>query len=152
MSAPAMLRIDPLLTARDPDWLRLRTALWPDAEPAEHLAEMAEQLAEPARFVQFIAREGGRAVGLAEAALRRDYVPGTETSPVGFLEGLYVVPEARGRGVGRQLVQAVADWSRAQGCRELASDTPLDNQLSQAVHARLGFAETERIVCFVKAL
>ncbi len=142
----------------DPDWLRLRGELWPDAEADEHLAEMASQLADPARYAQFIVREGGQALGsgealgFAEAALRHDYVPGCDSSPVGFLEGLYVEPGVRHQGVARRLVQAAADWAKAQGCTELASDTQLDNQLSQAVHARLGFAETERVVCFARKL
>lgn len=156
-----LLNIAPLRDATDPDWLALRQALWPDddaSEPvgarlAEHLAEMASQLAEPQRFAQFIARDaGGEALGLVEAALRHDYVPGTDSTPVGFLEGLYVVPAARRQGVARALVKAAADWARAQGCTELASDTPLDNLLSQAVHERLGFAEAERVVFFSKRL
>lgn len=146
------MTLQPLSTLADPDWLRLRRELWPDGEAAEHLQEMAEQLAAPERFAQFIARDGARALGFVEAALRHDYVPGTAGPPVGFLEGLYVVAEARRQGVARALVAAAADWARAQGCRELASDTPLDNALSQAVHARLGFAETERIVCFARRI
>ena len=150
---------EPLVSLDDPDWLRLRIALWPDGSAAEHLAEMASFLAEPERYAQFIVREPGngpggtpRALGFAEAAIRHDYVPGTESSPVAFLEGLFVVPEARRRGVARALVRAVADWGRARGCEELASDTPLENTTSQAVHAALGFTETERIVCYAQRL
>jgi aminoglycoside 6'-N-acetyltransferase I len=146
-------RIEPLVDATDADWLRLRLALWPDSTPAEHRAEMAACTAEPARHAQFVAREtGGAAIGLAEASLRIDHVPGAQTSPVAFLEGLYVEPWARAQGVARALVAAVADWARRCGCSELASDTPLDNTLSQHVHCRLGFAETERIVCFCQTL
>ncbi|AZW16199.1 GNAT family N-acetyltransferase [Bordetella hinzii] len=93
-----------------------------------------------------------RAVGLAEAALRRDYVNGCETSPVAFLEGLYVVPDSRRQGVGAALCAEIERWGREQGCREFASDTALDNHASQALHRRLGFAETERVVFFRKPL
>ncbi len=147
------LTITPLLDASDADWLRLRCALWPDSEAAEHRDEMASQVAEPARYAQFMAREGpGAAVGLAEVSLRHDHVPGTETSPVAFLEGLYVEPLARHAGIARALVAAAEAWGATHGCREMASDTKLDNALSQRVHRRLGFAESERIVCFVKPL
>jgi aminoglycoside 6'-N-acetyltransferase I len=38
------------------------------------------------------------------------------------------------------------------GCTELASDTQLDNAVSQAVHVRLGFVETERVVYYKTVL
>src|SRR5262249_12464577 len=103
-------------------------------------------------WVQFVARSAGRALGFAEASIRRDAVNGASASPVAFLEGLYVVPEARRRGVARALVQAVIHWALAQGFTELVSDALLDNQVSHAMHQALGFAEIERVVCFRRAL
>lgn len=133
------------------DWLAMRNALWPHAA-AENPDEMAAILAD-ASLVAFIARdEGGGAVGFAEAAIRRDHVNGCDTSPVGFLEGIYVVEGARRQGVARQLVAAVAEWSRQQGCRELGSDAALDNNASHRMHAALGFSETERVVFFRQLL
>lgn len=147
------MRIDRLTDPADPHWLALRRALWDDGSDDEHHAEIAEQCADPARYAAFLASaDDGTVLGLAEAALRHDYVNGTDSSPVLFLEGLYVTPAARRQGVARALVTAAADWGRAQGCTEMASDTPLDNTLSQTVHARLGFAETERVVCFAMPL
>lgn len=143
------MTVTPLTALPNPAWLALRQALWPDASADEHLQEMAEQLAAPGRFGPFIAMAAdGMPLGLAEVALRTDYVNGTESSPVGFLEGLYVVPAARRRGVARALLQAVRAWAQAQGCRELASDTALDNSVGQAMHRGLGFRETERVVYF----
>lgn len=92
------------------------------------------------------------AVGFVEAALRTDYVNGTSTSPVAFLEGLYVRPECRHRGIARAMVDAVVAWARDCGCRELASDALLDNAGSHAMHRALGFVETERVVCFRREL
>ncbi|WP_043811260.1 aminoglycoside 6'-N-acetyltransferase [Rubrivivax gelatinosus] len=141
------MKIEALVTLPNADWLHLRQALWPAADAAEHLHEMQSQLAEPERYAQFLARDDdGAALGLAEASIRQDYVNGTDGSPVGFLEGLYVVPEARRQGVSRPLVDAVAAWARSRGCAELASDTALDNLAGQALHERLGFEETERVV------
>ena len=113
---------------------------------------MAAFLAQPQRYVQFVAYDAGKAVGLAEAAVRTDYVNGTETSPVAFLEGLYVVPDARGKGIGRSLVEAVARWGKERGCTELASDAALENAASHAMHRALGFEETERVVFFRRRL
>ena len=134
----------------DSAWLALRCALWPDTDEADHRVEMAQLLAAgPQRCMQFVSRAAdGTALGLAEAALRHDHVNGTDTSPVAFLEGLYVVPAARRTGIARALVAVVARWGRERGCTEFASDTPLDNVVGQAVHRALGFVETERVVYF----
>lgn len=139
-------------TAEDfTDWLALRNALWPHAA-ADSPTEIAALLAD-ARQAAFIARDGeGRAAGFAEASIRHDYVNGCETSPVGFLEGIYVVEDTRRQGVARQLVTAVAAWSKDQGCRELASDAAIDNDPSHRMHEALGFSETQRVVFFRRPL
>ena len=90
--------------------------------------------ANPQRFAAFVAYAGTNA----------------QSSPVGFLEGLYVVPDARRRGMARALVAEVGRWTRDCGCNELASDTALANAASHAVHRSLGFEETERVVFFRK--
>ena len=136
-----------------PGWLRLRQALWPDGAREDHLKEMSSCLADPRRYGQFVAYSPTReAVGLAEASLRSDYVNGTESSPVAFLEGLYVVPPARRKGAAAALVAAVCDWARGRGLRELASDAVLENSVSHVVHRALGFEETERVVFFRRKL
>ena len=131
------------------DWLAMRVLLWPDDDAGQ--PEDARRILRNPDAVTFLACDGP-AIGFAEATLRRDYVNGCTTSPVGFLEGLYVREAWRGQGVARALCGAVEDWTRARGCRELASDTWLDAVESQRMHQRLGFSETERVVYFRKAL
>jgi aminoglycoside 6'-N-acetyltransferase I len=136
----------------DPGWLQLRQALWPGDE-AEQLREMQAFCAAPRRYGNFIARGvGGEPQGFVEVALRSDYVNGTDSSPVAFLEGLYVAPAWRRRGVARALVARAEQWAREQGCSEFASDALLHNTASQAMHGALGFDETERVVYFRKRL
>ncbi|ROE34536.1 aminoglycoside 6'-N-acetyltransferase AAC(6')-E963 [Klebsiella pneumoniae] len=143
------MKLVPLTSVPNPDWLHLRKALWPDGSDAEHEQEMAQFVANPNRYGQFMAcSDDGTPTGFVEVSIRSDYVNGTDTTPVAFLEGMYVVPEARKHGVARKMLAAVQAWALAQGCTELASDTQLENTLSQAVHARLGFTETERVVYF----
>ncbi len=145
--------VAPATAADLADWADLRQALWPDHGLAAHAAEAAEMLAVPGDTANFIARtDDGVALGLAEASLRRDYVNGCKTSPVAFLEGIYVAPEHRRSGIASQLVGAVEDWARAQGCSEFASDAALDNLQSHRLHAALGFEETQRVVYFRKLL
>jgi aminoglycoside 6'-N-acetyltransferase I len=135
------------------DWGALRRALWPH-EPAQDLLRQAEALlARPDRAVAFLARApDGAAVGFAEATLRHEYVNGCSTSPVAFLEGLYVRESWRRRGAARRLTEAVERWALDLGCAELGSDTYLDYVESQQMHAALGFEEMERVVCYRKRI
>src|SRR6185503_18216197 len=136
-----------------PGWLEFRLALWPDADADEHRGYMAISLAQPERYLQLMMYDERRQpLGFIEGSIRSDYVNGTGSSPVGFIEGVYVVPSRRRKGVARQLYAAIADWAKARGCRELASDALVDNEVSQRAHRALGFRETERVVYFTKAL
>jgi aminoglycoside 6'-N-acetyltransferase I len=94
--------------------LELRQALWPHCSLEDHLAEMGSFIERSDRYAEFVAYgENGQPIGFAEASLRTDYVNGTNSTPVAFLEGLYVVPEARRQGVAAELVAAVAEWAVA---------------------------------------
>ena len=147
------MRIERCISLDQPGWLDFRLALWPDANADEHRGYMAISLAQPERCLQLMMYDVNRApIGFIEGSIRADYVNGTETSPVGFVEGVYVAPGWRRKGVARQLFAAIGDWAQARGCRELASDALLENEASQRAHRALGFKETERVVYFVRKL
>ena len=130
---------------------KLAVLLWPEhqAEALEH--EFALLMAEN-KAAFFLARAGELTVGFAQCALRHDYVEGTSTSPVGYLEGIYVREEHRREGVAAGLLSACETWARQQGCREFASDCELDNAQSLRFHLAAGFEEANRIICFTKKL
>ena len=135
-------------------WLRLRHALWPDGSEAEHRGEIDRYFAgdsyEP--LAVLLAEDaGGRAVGLAELSIR-PYAEGCRSDRVAYLEGWFVVPDARGRGIGRALIAAAEDWGRSQGCSELASDTHPENAASAAAHLATGFTDVGLVRCFRKDL
>ena len=134
-------------------WLDLRLQLWFDQSAESLMPEMARFCAAPDRFGQFLFLSSeGAAEGLVEVAVRTDYVNGTDSTPVAFLEGIFVVQGRRRQGIARALVSAAVAWARERGCSELASDAPLENKDSHAMHQALGFAETERVVFFRKAV
>jgi aminoglycoside 6'-N-acetyltransferase I len=140
------------LTDLDP-LAELRFALWPDEPLGQRRAEAAANLARTdGRLLTLVAVDAAELFGFAEVSLRTDYVNGCETSPVAFLEGIYVRPGRRRQGVGRALADAAGEWGRAQGCREFASDALLDNEASRRFHRAAGFAETERVVYFRRTL
>jgi aminoglycoside 6'-N-acetyltransferase I len=127
-------------------WSSHRATLWPESDRAEHLEEMARMCEEPGRFVAFVAIDGcDNPVGFVEVAIRTDYVNGTNSSPVAFLEGLYVAS-------ARALVAEASRWAIAAGYTELASDALLADTRSHFVHRALGFEETERVVYFRRVL
>lgn len=134
-----------------PQLVSLALALWPDNDPAEFGAEL-EKTIEREDGAFFLAVEAEEAVGFAQCQLRRDYVEGTESSPVGYLEGIYVNEAHRRRGIAGALLAACEGWARTKGCREFASDCELDNTQSLRFHMGVGFTEANRIICFTKKL
>ena len=94
----------------------------------------------------------GRLFGFAEVDVRSHADGCNPTRPVGYLEGWYVAEEGRHRGIGRRLLSAAEDWARSNGCIEMASDTWIENELSQTCHEALGFEVVDRCVHYRKAL
>lgn len=145
-------------TPADRDQLaRFREALWPETSAVEHARDLEAILAGKAPgampLVILVAETAdGRLLGFAEVGLRSHADGCDPARPVGYLEGWYVVEEARRRGVGRRLLAAAEDWARGHGCVEIASDTLIDNELSQTCHEALGFQVVERCVHYRKAL
>lgn len=92
------------------------------------------------------------AVGFAQCQLRSDYVEGTESSPVGYLEGIFIREAYRKRGLARELLKKCEEWTRQQGCSEFGSDCELTNQESLKFHLKIGFKEANRMICFTKKL
>lgn len=100
----------------------------------------------------FIKSSDDSPVGFAQCSLRTDYVEGTNTSPVGYLEGIFVKADYRNRGYAKELLVACEKWAKNMGCSEFASDCELDNIGSLKFHLTMGFDEANRIICFKKSI
>jgi aminoglycoside 6'-N-acetyltransferase I len=147
-----MMTVEQATAATMGDWVGMRAALWPHTTRQELEREAASLLARTPAATAFLLRTGSMAVAFAEATVRVDYVNGCSTSPVAFLEGIYVRPDWRRRGAARLLCRAVEAWARTHGCSELASDTGIENEAGQTMHEALGFEESERVVCYHKRI
>ena len=125
-------------------WAEMCVDLWPDLTVDDVIKMSHEGLFKN----EFLYYENDKPVGFISLSLRSDYVEGTDSSPVGYIEGLYVKPEFRRMGIAEKLVDHAKEWSEKYGCTELASDCTLDNTVSQAFHKGIGFTEANRLVCF----
>jgi len=144
------MAIRPVQPADADEWLRMRMALWPDSTPEKEAGEIAHFLASPPlpalpllHAVFVCPRSHAGLCGLVEVSIHTT-APGCTTERIGYLEAWYVDPDWRGHGVGRELAQAAEAWARAQGCREMASDTNPSYPVSPVAHAALGYQEVER--------
>jgi aminoglycoside 6'-N-acetyltransferase I len=150
------MRVRPVEPRDRDDWLRMRAALWPDEPAADHARQCDAFLRGGPAEASFLSAalvseaEPGRLDGFVELFVR-NYAEGCE-GPTPHVEGWYVEPRSRGRGVGRALMRAAEAWAREKGFTEIASDTQLWNEASQRAHGALGFREVERVVHFRKAL
>lgn len=104
-------------------WATLRCELWPEGK-LDHRPEIEAfflgTLKEPAA-VLVAENLAGVMIGFAELSIRID-VTGLEGKRVGYVEGLYVRPEVRERGIARKLLEASRSWARQQKCQAFASD------------------------------
>lgn len=151
MKSKSGLRIEELCEANLPGATRLVVRLWPECIYEEEL-ENGLRIIKAANQKGFVARAGTSFTGFIQLSLRTDYVEGTASSPVLYVEGLYVEPGWRRRGVARQLIAKAGEWGRQMGCTEMASDAELGNAGSIEFHKALGFTEVNRVVCFVRPL
>lgn len=116
------MTIRPIEPSDAATWERLRRDLWPE-DPESHAVEIASffagSLAEPQAVL--VAQEGPNLVAFAELSIREEF-PGLAGKRVGYVEGLYVTPAFRGRGIARTLLSASKSWARENHCDAFASD------------------------------
>ncbi|MBO4384604.1 MAG: GNAT family N-acetyltransferase [Clostridia bacterium] len=129
----------------------LAIKMWTEHDPAELEDEFRELLSngEAACFIKY---SGGAPIAFAQCQLRHDYVEGTDSSPVGYLEGVFVSEGYRRMGYAAELLSECEKWAKENGCAEFASDCEPDNTESLRFHLAVGFEEANRIICFRKEL
>jgi aminoglycoside 6'-N-acetyltransferase I len=136
---------------------RMRELLWPDSSLEEHRREV-DTILRTGKYgtlpmvILVSQNEDGPLTGFLEVGLR-SHADGCDTErPVGFVEGWFVHEAFRKQGIGKELMRSAETWARSQGCREMASDTWIDDERSILTHQALGFEVVDRCVHFRKAL
>jgi GNAT superfamily N-acetyltransferase len=108
-----------------------------ETEPKdEGLRKMFETLiTDPSQGVVFIARADGKAVGFATLDWKWSSL---KAAKIGYLEDLFVDPDARGRGIADALIEICAERCRELGMPAMAWQTAPDNHRAQKVYNRTG--------------
>ncbi|NMA84883.1 MAG: GNAT family N-acetyltransferase [Epulopiscium sp.] len=130
---------------------QLANIMWSNST-IEELESDFKEIMKDKNVVVFVATEKEEVVGFAQCQLRYDYVEGTNSSPVGYLEGIFIRQECRHKGYAKELLKYCEKWSVEKGCKEFASDCELTNETSFKFHLSMGFSEANRIICFTKQL
>lgn len=135
------------------EWDRMRNALWPSSTN-EHLEEIEKYLSKGEIDIVevFVVEKSNFKLGGFLELNVRNYAEGSSSTKVPYVEGWYIDPELRGKGHGKQLINAAEAWAIENGFNELASDAEIGNLTSIAAHKALGFNEAGRNVCFIKKL
>ena len=129
----------------------LAVIMWDENSVEDLSNEFAELLSREDAQI-FLKYENDIPVGFAQCQLRHDYVEGTETTPVGYLEGIFIMEGYRNRGYAKELLNECEQWAKGKGCKEFASDCEIDNDISFQFHKAMNFTEANRIICFTKKL
>ncbi len=120
------------------EWLKMRMELWPLCEIAVHEQEMKEMIENLKNFPVFVAEEESRIIGFIEASVH-SLTTGNDIHNIGYIEGWFIRKEERRKGYGKLLIQAVEEWAKENGFKEVGSDAEISNAVSILAHQKLGY-------------
>ena len=126
----------------------LATELGYGATAAEMLPRLRAVAGDPRQLALGAEDAGGRLVGWVHA-----HRSGSLQSPPAVeITGLVVTAALRGRGVGAELLAAVADWARALGVFRIRVRSNVARDATQAFYLGRGYREVKRQVVFERGL
>ncbi len=111
-------------------------------DDAAFAASVAQLLTDPStEFLLGSVAAGTPASGVCQLRFRHSV---WTSSPDCWLEDLYVEADARGRGLGRALVELAFERAGARGARRIELDTNEDNGAAIALYESLGFSASSK--------
>ncbi|MDH1882803.1 MULTISPECIES: aminoglycoside 6'-N-acetyltransferase [Empedobacter] len=125
--------------------------LWIDCEFDEEFENYKRILGSESEIC-YLCKEAGDYIAFLHLSSRNDYVEGAKDLPIAYVEGIYVKSDFQKKGIAKKLMNYAENWAKQKGYNQIASDTNITNSVSIDFHKQIGFAEIERIVCFIKDL
>ena len=89
----------------------LAVLMWGDNSVDELADEFSERISKGDAQL-FLKYEDDIPVGFVQCQLRYDYVEGTKTTPVGYLEGIFILEKYRNRGYAKELLKKCEMWAK----------------------------------------
>jgi GNAT superfamily N-acetyltransferase len=89
-----------------------------------------------------VTRESGKILGMVSLLFTVSTAIGNE---VALLEDLVVLPEARGKGIGSNLLSGAIAFAKSKGCRRITLLTDCDNRLARQLYAKHGFSNSSMV-------
>jgi len=123
--------------------------MWPDESKEDHQVYVNDVLQKDNQHA-ILSKRNTDYTGFIYLSLRSDFVPGATAYPVAYIEGIFIRPPYRKKGLATQLVQLGEKWGREHGSRQLASDVEISNVISQDFHQAMGFEEEDRVITYIK--
>lgn len=131
------------------EWTNLALMLFPESNFEKEL-DFHDSVLISEKEVGLLYQKDNKFVGFMNLSIRTDYVNGTETSPVAFVEAIFILPDYRKQGIATEFIAYAENFARQNHCKQLASDCFIDNTSSEQFHKSCGFIEKERVICFAK--
>ena len=143
------MKISAVSDKHQPDWLRMRKRLYTGVDDTFHEQELS-LITSSDEYNCYIAENSDeKAIGFIEVSLR-NIVDGVLGGPVGYIEGLYLESEFRSKGYGSALISKAVEWFKRKGCKQIATDTEIENVSAQKYFEKLGFNKKWTIVQYLK--
>ncbi|GKY87605.1 GNAT family N-acetyltransferase [Sinisalibacter aestuarii] len=140
------LTVRSLTRADEPQWRRLWRAYLAfyetEVDDEVYLTTFSRLLSDDEPQFGLIATDGGRPVGLVHYIFHRH---NWKIEDVCYLQDLYADPDARGRGVGRALIEAVYAAADRKGAPAVYWMTQHFNKKARELYDRIG-----RVTPFIK--
>ena len=110
----------------------------PDAE--KFMRRFLADLSSSSHSSLLVAESGGEVVGFLSGELREGS-PAFSPKTWAAVEDVYVVPELRSRGIGRDLFEAFQEWAHQKDATGVSLQVAAGNRRAREFYERLGFRE-----------
>jgi len=128
-------------------WLQMRREVYGSLSDGFHEQEMALIFERKDWFCYFFTDANEQILGFVELSAR-NVADACVSSPVAYIEGLYLKKEYRGMGLGSKAIATILAWCKEKAYTELATDAELVNVDAKEFFKAVGFKESFRIIEF----